>query len=304
LNPAAGTDAGQPATIVPPHPERLFRQRAARLRELAASVPSLSGYLLLMAELAERQASIMTAPPANQPAADYERNPGAGHPDSTQALSDVDWGDALTPLLPALLRDFPAPSAAVEQALHRITEADGVTVNRWVADLRSGQPLPDDIGLLPFIAAALQVELARWSAALQPDELGRPTEPGRCPVCAGWPVASILRTVVETPGLRYLHCGFCASEWLYPRIQCVHCGSGEQIAYHGIEGGDQAVQAETCETCHSYLKRIDRDKSPGADPLADDLASLALEVLMGEAGYLRSGLNPWLPITNPALQDN
>jgi FdhE protein len=294
LNPAAGRDAGQAATIVPPHPERLFRQRAARLRELGASVPSLSGYLLLMAELAERQAGIMATPPADQMAADDERSPDAGHPDSTQALSDVDWGDALTPLLPALLRDFPAPSAAVEQALHRITEADGVTVNRWVADLRSGQPLPDDIGLLPFIAAALQVELARWSAALQPDELGRPTEPGRCPVCAGWPVASILRIVGETPGLRYLHCGFCASEWLYPRIQCVHCCSGEQIAYHGTEGGDPAVQAETCDACHTYLKRIDRDKSPGADPLADDLATLALDVLLNEQGFQRFGFNPLL----------
>lgn len=304
MNPAAGTDAGQPATIVPPHPERLFRQRAARLRELAASAPSLSGYLLLMAELADRQASIMAAPPADETAADDVRNPDSGHPDSIQALIDLDLGDALTPLLPPLLRDFPAPSAAVEQALHRIAEADGEAVNRWVADLWSGQPMPGDIGLLPFISAALQVELARWAAALQPDELGRPTEPGRCPVCAGWPVASILRTVGETPGLRYLHCGFCASEWLYPRIQCVHCGNGEQIAYHGIEGGDPAVQAETCDVCHTYLKRIDRDKSPGADPLADDLASLALDVLMGEAGYLRSGLNPWLPITNPALQDN
>lgn len=304
MNPAAGTDAGQPATIVPPHPERLFRQRAARLRELGASVPSLSGYLLLMAELAERQAGIMATPPADQMAAVHKRNPGAEHPVQNSAPIDVDWGDALTPLLPLLLRDFPAPSAAVDQPLRRIAEADGVTVHRWVADLRSGQPLEEDIGLLPFIAAALQVELARWAVALQPDELGRPTEPGRCPVCAGWPVASILRTVGETPGLRYLHCGFCASEWLYPRIQCVQCGSGEQIAYHGIEGGDPAVQAETCDACHTYLKRIDRDKSPGADALADDLASLALDVLMGEAGYLRSGLNPWLPITNPALQDN
>jgi FdhE protein len=261
---------------------------------LAASVPSLSGYLLLMAELAERQASIMTAPPADETAADNERSPDAGHPNLTSALIDVDWGDALTPLLPALLRDFPAPSAAVEQALHRIAEADGEAVNRWVANLRSGQPLAEDIGLLPFIAASLQVELARWAAALQPDELGRPTEPGRCPVCKGWPVASILRTVGETPGLRYLHCGFCASEWSYPRIQCVHCGNGEQIAYHGIEGGDPAVQAETCDACHTYLKRIDRDKSPGADALTDDLATLALDVLLNEQGYQRFGFNPLL----------
>jgi FdhE protein len=294
LNPAAGTDAGPLAGILLPKPERLFRQRARRLRDLAANVPGLSGYLLLMAELAERQAGIMATPPADQMAADDERSPDAGHPNLTSAPIDVDWGDALTQLLPALLRDFPAPSAAVEQALHRIAEADGITVHRWVADLRSGQPLAEDIGLLPFIAAALQVELARWAAALQPDELGRPTEPGRCPVCAGWPVASILRTVGETPGLRYLHCGFCASEWLYPRIQCVHCGSGEQIAYHGIEGGDPAVQAETCDACHTYLKRIDRDKSPGADALADDLATLALDVLLNEQGYQRFGFNPLL----------
>jgi FdhE protein len=291
LNLAAGTEAGPPAGILLPKPERLFRQRARRLRDLAATVPGLSGYLLLMAELAERQAEFMDAPASS-------RSISAGwqvgaEDDPADALRS---SPALTAILKALVQDFEAPSAAVKQALARIAEASDADVETWVSELRMGQPTPEDSAVLPFVAAALQIELVFWAAERSAENPGDSTEPGLCPVCRGGPVASILRTVGDTPGLRYLHCGFCASEWPYPRIQCIRCGSGEHIAYQGIEGADPAIQAETCDACHVYLKRIDRDKSPGADPLADDLATLAIDLLLNEQGYQRIGFNPLLII--------
>lgn len=291
MNPAAGTDAGHPPKILLPKPERLFRQRARRLRDLAAIVPSLSGYLLLMAELAERQADIMGAPASDQSTFNGWQGGAADNP-----IDDLRRGPALTAILKALAQGFAATSDAVNQALARIVEGSDTDVEMWVSELRMGQPAPEDSAVLPFVAASLQIVLVRWAAERTADELGGPAEPGLCPVCRGWPVASILRTVGDTPGLRYLHCGFCGSEWPYPRIQCIQCGSGEHIAYHGIEGADPAIQAETCDACHVYLKRIDRDKSPGADPLADDLATLALDVLLNERGYQRYGFNPLLLI--------
>ena len=289
MNPAPGTDAGPTAGILLPKPDRLFRQRARRLRDLAATVPGLSGYLLLMAELAERQADIVDAPASDRSTCtDWLR---AAEDNPVGALRR---NPALTAVLKALVEDFEAPSAAVNQALARIVGASDADVETWVIELRMGQPAPEDSAVLPFVATALQIELVRWAAEGSADDLGQSTELGVCPVCHGEPVASILRTVGETPGLRYLHCGFCASEWPYPRIQCIQCGSGEHIAYHGIEGADPAIQAEACDTCHIYLKRIDRDKSPGSDPLADDLATLALDVLLNEQGYQRFGFNPLL----------
>lgn len=289
MNLTVGTDAGPPAGILLPKPERLFRQRARRLRDLAAIVPGLSGYLLLMAELAERQADIMDAPTSDRSTFNGWQRGAEDDP-----ADELPRGPALKAILKTLVQDFETPSAALRQALARIVEATDADVAAWVSELRLGQPAPEDSAVLPFVAAALQIELVRWAAERTADNLGGPTEPGLCPVCRGWPVASVLRTVGDTPGLRYLDCGFCASEWPYPRIQCIQCGSGEHIAYQGIEGADPAVQAETCDACHVYLKRIDHDKSPGADPLADDLATLALDVLLNEQGYQRFGFNPLL----------
>lgn len=291
MNPAAGMAAGPLPAILLPKPERLFRQRARRLRDLAATVPGLSGYLLLMAELAERQAEFMDAPASSRSiAAGWQVG---AEDDPADALRS---SPALTAILKALVQDFEAPSAAVKQALARIAIASDADVETWVSELRMGQPIPEDSAVLPFVAAALQIELVFWAAERSAENPGDSTEPGLCPVCRGGPVASILRTVGDTPGLRYLHCGFCASEWPYPRIQCIQCGSGEHIAYQGIEGADPAIQAETCDACQVYLKRIDRDKSPGADPLADDLATLAIDLLLNEQGYQRIGFNPLLII--------
>ena len=285
MNPAAGPPAG----ILLPKPKRLFLQRALRLRDLAATVPGLSGYLLLLAELTERQADIVDAPASGLSTVGCWQRGAEGDP--TDALQR---GPALTPILKALVQDFEAPSAPVNQALARIVWASDADVETWVIELRMGQPAPEHSAVLPFVAAALQIERVCWAAERTADDLGGPAEPGLCPLCHGWPVVSVLRTVGDTPGLRYLHCGFCASEWPYPRIQCIQCGSGEHIAYHAIEGADPAIQAETCDACHVYLKRIDRDKSPGADPLADDIATLSLDVLLNEQGYQRFGFNPLL----------
>jgi FdhE protein len=52
-----------------------------------------------------------------------------------------------------------------------------------------------------------------------------------------------------------------------------------------------ARRAEACDECKSYLKIFYQEKDPAVDPVADDLASLALDVLVDERGYGRSGPN-------------
>ena len=105
------------------------------------------------------------------------------------------------------------------------------------------------------------------------------------------PVASLVRLGVAVNNLRYLHCSLCNTEWNVPRATCTACGSDKSLAQHQIEGGNGAMRAETCDDCKSYLKIAYQEKDPRIDPVADDLATLALDLLVDEAGYGRSGPN-------------
>lgn len=78
------------------------------------------------------------------------------------------------------------------------------------------------------------------------------------------------------------------------RIKCANCDSSKDVAYFGIEGDNGAVKAEACTDCKSYLKILYLEKDTRADPTADDLATLALDVLMANAGMARSGPNLFL----------
>ena len=54
------------------------------------------------------------------------------------------------------------------------------------------------------------------------------------------------------------------------------------------------MQAETCEECHGYVKILHQRKYPQLDPVADDVATLGLDLLVREAGYRRGAINPYL----------
>ena len=95
-------------------------------------------------------------------------------------------------------------------------------------------------------------------------------------------------------GLRYLTCPLCNTQWHAVRIKCVFCDTTKGIAYYGIEGGSAAVKAESCDACHGYLKILYMEKDPNVDALADDVASIALDVLMAESGVTRRGTNFFL----------
>jgi FdhE protein len=113
------------------------------------------------------------------------------------------------------------------------------------------------------------------------------------------PVASIIRTEQPYQGYRFLHCALCATEWHMVRVMCTQCQATKDIGYSSIEGaGDDgpaaAVRAESCDTCHTYRKIVYREKDSSVDPVADDLATVTLDLLMTEAGYHRGGGNPLL----------
>jgi FdhE protein len=135
--------------------------------------------------------------------------------------------------------------------------------------------------------------------------------PGLCPLCGSQPVASVVYAQSPYQGYRYLHCALCATEWHMVRVQCSHCGaSGKSIAFQSAMIGanqendgsaaEAAVRAETCEQCRCYRKILYQEKDPQVEPVADDLASLNLDLLLGQSGYHRASGNPllWQPNGN------
>ncbi len=81
---------------------------------------------------------------------------------------------------------------------------------------------------------------------------------------------------------RFCACSLCATLWNDPRIKCVLCGSTEGIGYQEIAGGSGAVKAETCDSCHGYRQDPSAAQCSALDPVADDVATLALDLLLRE----------------------
>ena len=84
------------------------------------------------------------------------------------------------------------------------------------------------------------------------------------------------------------------------RAKCTFCGDQSGIALQQIhdaaDGALRGARAESCDRCGRYRKMFMLQYQQYAEPVADDLASLALDILVGETGYLRGGHNPFLPV--------
>ncbi|SKC88334.1 formate dehydrogenase accessory protein FdhE [Burkholderia sp. YR290] len=278
-------------------PERatLFSTRAARLRQLADASP-IGGYIRLMATLVDAQqqtlAQISAAMPSTE-SIDLAQQHSMPIAPATTADRDPLWRDVLqrlldrveaaglvTPMLARVIDDLRVKSAEELDAL-----ADAIVA------LRFNEVEPASA---PFVMAALQVVWTDIASRIDQRAVPYLDAPGACPVCGVPPVASIVRVGGQFQGYRYVQCGLCSTEWHVVRVKCTNCDSTKGIAYHGIDGGSEALKAESCDECHTYRKIGYQEKDYDFEPLADDLASLTLDLLMNEAGYKRSSPNPLL----------
>ncbi len=141
----------------------------------------------------------------------------------------------------------------------------------------------------PFLGAALQVVFTSAAAALPAGAVGR-AEAG-CPACGAAPAVGLVQ---GDDKLRYLVCGLCATAWHHTRVQCVLCRSAARLAYLEVEGAGSPAKAEACEDCRAWLKLLYVERAPRLEPLADDVATLALDLLVAERGLARLGRNPLL----------
>ncbi|KWE92653.1 formate dehydrogenase accessory protein FdhE [Burkholderia ubonensis] len=278
-------------------PERatVFSARAARLRQLADLNP-ISGYLRLMAVVADAQHAVLQDFAAQMPSQDAIARAQQHSMPLVPALGgerDPQWRAVLYELLDRVEGAglVNPPLAKLLDRLRLMAPAELDAQADAILALRFAEVDP---ATAPFLMAALQVVWTDLASSTQPADVPFLDQPGLCPVCGTHPVASVVRVGGQYEGYRFLQCGLCTTEWHMVRTKCTHCDSTKGIAYHGIEGGSEAVKAESCDECKTYRKIGYQNKDYDFEPLADDLASLTLDLLMNEAGYQRSSPNPLL----------
>ena len=295
-NPAAAIEKGlfhTPFWLAPA--ADVFAQRSVRFQELAAAEDSQwRDYLALLGKLAAAQQAVaakhaFALPPTHQ-----------GRTVLPQAaLGDVpaDFYPVLADLLAEIGTHVPINVQAELSALAALPRA---AAEALASRVLTGST--EEQSAVVWVQAALQIIWTAWAAQLVEDAVPPVQERTHCPCCGTEAVGSVVFASGDLAGLRYMHCPHCNSRWNALRAKCPTCDSSGGMAIQEIDTDAAVAQvapllaakAESCEVCRSYRKLYRFDKQQYADPVADDLASLALDILVGEAGYARAGHNPFL----------
>jgi FdhE protein len=286
--------SGEPPHVIAPDAKLIFSTRARRFEQLAEG-HTLGDWLRFLAAItraqheALQQLPALALPDASQRALSQEHRmpplPAQSWP------RDSLWQESLRQIISAISPCAPEPA---RKDLVRLTTFNAARIEALAERVLHTELYGDDAALLPYVAATLQVLWTAGAARLGAGNIAALDVPGVCPCCGFLPVASVVKGVGEVGNLRYLHCALCNTEWNLVRVKCTSCDATEGISYRHLEAEgvnkSNAVRAETCDACKSYLKIVYSEKD-AVDPVADDLATLALDILVDEAGYARSGPN-------------
>ncbi len=272
----------------------VFSRRAERLRQLANG-HELEGFLrLIAAVVAAQQSALAGLPPGSLPGPAQIAKAKLAHQaplDPASLARDPSWRAALAHILAEVdERLLPGPARSARAALSSAGTAElEALADRFLgSDVASG-----DAAKVVFVAAALQVAWTRMAALLDKGDLDAgAVDAGQCPACGSPPIAGVIAPGGTKFGHRHLHCSLCATAWRYVRARCVHCGSTDKVSFRQIAGTSH-LRAECCESCHGYSKVFYVEKAKPLEPLADDLASLGLDLMVGEEGFARAP-NPFV----------
>jgi FdhE protein len=287
-------EVAKPPFAVLPDPTSLFLNRSKRLVALAPKHP-LEEYLNFVAAVTRAQHDVQQdLPPASLPASDRV----------AQALQH-----GMPPLLRGQLDLHQAAAETVDKLLARLSESDlPAQATAAVRSLRAASgddrrmalsgaledALPgEQIAQRALLLAGAQVHFARLAAMLIASDL-KPIADGACPVCGSAPMTSSVVGWPKAHSTRFCTCSLCATMWNVVRVKCLLCSLTEAISYRAIDGQPDTVKAETCDKCKGYVKILYQVNDPALEPLADDVATVGLDMLLAEEGWKRGGQNPFL----------
>ncbi|MGL4667731.1 MAG: formate dehydrogenase accessory protein FdhE [Saezia sp.] len=278
----------------------LYSNRSQRLRSLAKD-HAIQDYLLFAADIVDVQSSLLKKQhlgivKAKDLVVDWQTAPLL----KTADLRDPYWLTILNALLDQLGALPQYKKNPIAKAIKRIRNWKDSTKEKKASQLLAGEFEAVGSDTAIFLWAALSLywaQLARQHKLIPHENIG--VKRHICPVCGSEPVASVILTG-NSEGLRYLHCNLCETKWHYVRALCSNCEDGSKIYYWTLDDTESPVKAESCGHCQSHLKIIYQNKDVKLEPVADDLASLALDALMEEEGFSRSAINPFLFPASPS----
>jgi FdhE protein len=287
-------EVAEPPFVRLPNPSRIFADRAQRFAALAPNHP-LASYLLFLSALCEVQHKAQDGASAPElPAADaIARARGFAMPplDRNRFTASAEFYASFDRLL-QLAQAIEKPVAATG-ALARVIAADVALREEMIRNVLADSIPAEQLAEHVYVAAAMQLHFARLAAQLDGKRLV-PVADGACPACGAPPVSSMIVGWPSAHNTRFCACSLCGTMWNYVRIKCTICASTAGIHYQEIDGGPGTLKAETCDTCHTYVKILQQQKDPALEPVADDVASLGLDLLVRETGFRRGGVNPFL----------
>jgi FdhE protein len=275
-----------------------FAATARRLTALAQDHPGQDGHpmndwLRFMAHLASAQqqaiAFVANAADVDLPAIEQAIEAGMPPLSADGHRRQPVWRTGLSQILGAI-EAGPLPQPARDVVV-RLRAMEPAAIEALADDFIDDDVQIDDVGAVLYIAAALQVYWTVLAARLSADRLRLLPQRGLCPCCGSTPSAGLITAGGKTPGVRYLHCSLCSTAWNHVRAVCITCGGSRTTSLTGIENDPGVVKAETCDECKTYAKMIYQKQDMQADPYADDLASLALDILVAQAGWARHTAN-------------
>lgn len=289
----AGVKAPDP--ILLPDPSKRFAATAQRLRNLTIGHP-MEAWLRFMARLSEAQHDVATA---LAPAAKLGRDTVAQAVESRLPplaadghRRDASWREGLALLLDRIdTSGLPSPAL---DAMDQLLRSDAPSLEKLADNFLRGRLPSAEAGAAVYVAAALQVYFTCSAAHLDATDLRLLEERNLCPCCGSPSVSGVITATGATPGTRYLYCGLCSSAWNHVRAVCITCSGTRKLSLQSIEGDPGLVKAETCVECHTYSKLLFPMQDMQADPYADDLATLGLDLLVAEEGFARHAPNPLL----------
>ena len=272
----------------------IFARRAARLRELAPG-HELEAFLRLITALVDAQhAALDKLSPGSLPGTSHiakAKLVKQAPLDPSLWVRDATWQEALQRILERIERA--ALPEASREACDTLKAATPAELEGLADRFLQGDVAVGEAARLVFVAAALQVAWTRMAALLDvADFAGAASTTGDCPVCGSPALAGIVAPGGTKFGHRHLHCSLCSTAWRYVRARCIHCGSTEKISSRQL-AGTTYLRAECCESCRGYSKVFYLENAKPIEALADDLASLGLDVLVGEEGFARVA-NPFV----------
>lgn len=277
-----------------PVPQTLFERRSARLERLSGET-GIGPYIGFLAKLVAAQGCVSQSLGEQAPHDESAVARAIEHGMPPLDRSNFRVGETFSKITDALFSEAASidQPAAASKALERVRNAGvsdlGAMVGHVLADSLPVEAMAEHV----YVAAALQVQFVR-AASMLPERDLKAVGDGVCPSCGGAPLGSVIVGWPQAGGARYCVCSLCSTYWHHVRIKCVLCSSTGGIKYQEIEGGPGTIKAETCENCRSYVKIFNQQKDSGFEPMADDVGSLGVDLLMQGTEFRRGAFNPFL----------